>query len=106
MASAAPPAGGGSTAGGGSALPAAFWLEAQLKHSRRQVQLLSDALVVKAEVTAELAATLTQMLRAQPPPSTQQAQLYRTALRRLRGVEFAEEVSGQVQADAPGPEKA
>ena len=95
VAAAAPPTPGAEQ----KAMPAQFWLEAQLTHCRRQVSLLSDALVLKAELTADLETILTQQLRMQPPPSTQQAQFCRVALKKLRGVDFAEEVARQIKAD-------
>ena len=96
MAAAAPPT-------SKEALPAEAWLDAQLKHCRRQVKLLSDALVCKAEVTGDLHETLRQILKSQPPPSQQHAQFCRTALRRLKGVDFAEEVAQQYQDNEPAP---
>lgn len=94
VAAAAPP----TASDASTTLPAPFWLEAQLTHARRQVKLLSDALVVKAEITANLDTLLREMLQAQPPPPTAQVQFCRAALRRLRGVEFAEEVGREIHS--------
>ena len=96
VAAAAPP-----TSGAADAMAQPFWLEAQLKHARRQVQLLSDALCLKAEITADLEQILRDMLKAQPPPSAKDAQFCRGALRKLRGVEFAESVADEIKQNAP-----
>lgn len=96
VAAAAPPTGNTTP----SALPATYWLEAQLKHCRRQVQLLSDALVLKQEITADLEAVLTQILQQKPPPAAQQVQFCRAALRKLKGVEFAEDAAREIKSPA------
>lgn len=49
-------------------LPASFWLEAQLQQSRRHVQLLTEALVNRAELSTELEVILLQ-LREQKAPA-------------------------------------
>lgn len=98
MAAAAPPTGTTPPA----ALPAPFWLEAQLKHARRQVQLLSDALVLKAEITADVEQVLRDLLKLQP--STQNEKLHafcRGALRKLRGVDFAQQIAEEVKENGP-----
>jgi hypothetical protein len=113
MASASPPAldrGSGSGSGGsggscsstggvgaGSAQAASFWLDAQLRHARRQVQMLSDALVLKVEITADLEAVIMQLRALEHGPPTQWC---REALRRIRSVQFAEELAGELQAAA------
>ena len=79
-------------------LPAAFWLEAQLRHSKRQVQLLSDALTLKAEITADLEVVLLQLRNVENgPPAT----WCRDALRRIRSVNFAEDVGETLKEELP-----
>ena len=75
------------------------WLSAQLEQSRRQVQLLSDALVQRSEMSIELEAVLLKL--RQPTADgkrTEGAELAAAAMRRLRHVQFAEEVAGNLQA--------
>lgn len=89
---------------GSAALPASFWLDAQLKHCRRQVQLLSDALVNKAELTADLEVVLLQLRSVENGPP---AQWCRDSLRRIRSIQFGEELAqtfvDQQQAAAGRP---
>lgn len=80
----------------GATLPASFWLDAQLRHKERQIQILSDALVLKAELTADLEGILLQLRSVENGPP---AQWCKDALRRVRGVNFAEELGGQLRHD-------
>jgi hypothetical protein len=82
----APPA----AAAAAAALPASFWLEAQLKHCQRQVQLLSDALVAKGELTVDLEVVLLQLRSVENGPP---AQWCRDSLRRIRSIQFGEELA-------------
>ena len=83
----APPA---AAAAADAALPASFWLEAQLKPSQRQVQLLSDALVAKGELTVDLEVVLLQLRSVENGPP---AQWCRDSLRRIRSIQFGEELA-------------
>ena len=96
------------------ALPAAFWLEAQLKQSRRHVQLLSEALVNKAELSTELEAILLQ-IRQQPSATAaaEGGQSVRgltpewaaSAMRRIRSVQFAEGLADVLAKPSPPPSR-
>ena len=99
-AAAAPPGANAQT------LPAAFWLEAQLRQSRRHVQLLSEALVKRAELSTEVEAILLQIREQQKPtaraPDDSKGgapargltpEWAAAAMRRVRSVQFAEELA-------------
>ena len=96
VSAAAPPGaapGTGTTQAGApslAALPASFWLDAQLKHCQRQVQLLSDALVAKTELTVDLEVVLLQLRSVENGPP---AQWCRDSLKRIRSIQFGEELA-------------
>ena len=96
LVAAANPTGGDARSSG--PLPASFWLEAQLQHARRQVQLLSDALVNKSELTVDLEIVLLQLRSVENGPP---AQWCRDSLRRIRAVQFAEEAAGEIVTARP-----
>ena len=54
-------------------LPASFWLEAQLQQSRRHVQLLTEALMNRAELSTELEVILLQLREQKAPACTSAA---------------------------------
>ena len=85
----------------GAALPDANWLAAQLMQSQRQVQLLTDALVQRGDLSTELEAALNKL--RQPTADgkrSEYADWAATTLRRLRQVQFVEEL---VAASVPEP---
>ena len=88
-----PPAAAAARDGGG-ALPA-MWLEAQTQHATRRAQLLSDALCLKGALTADIEMVLLQLRSIENGPP---AQWCRDALRRIRSVQFAEEVAAEIKA--------
>lgn len=108
-AAAAPPGASAQT------LPAAFWLEAQLRQSRRHVQLLSEALVKRAELSTEVEAILLQIREQQMKPTARAPddskggapargltpEWAAAAMRRVRSVQFAEELADQLRAKQP-----
>lgn len=93
VSAAAPPgaaSGTGTSQAGAPSLPASFWLDAQLKHCQRQVQLLSDALVAKTELTVDLEVVLLQLRSVENGPP---AQWCRDSLKRIRSIQFGEELA-------------
>mmetsp|Transcript_2574 Transcript_2574/g.5016 ORF Transcript_2574/g.5016 Transcript_2574/m.5016 type:complete len:200 (-) Transcript_2574:112-711(-) len=84
--------------GGTAALPDASWLAAQLMQSHRQVQLLTEALVQRGELSTELEAALNKL--RQPAADGRRSEYVEWAtstLRRLRHVQFVEELAAAHQ---------
>ena len=88
----------------GVALPDANWLAAQLMQSQRQVQLLTDALVQRGDLSTELEAALNKL--RQPTADgkrSEYADWAATTLRRLRHVQFVEELAAASVPEPPRP---
>ena len=88
----------------GAALPDANWLAAQLMQSQRQVQLLTDALVQRGDLSTELEAALNKL--RQPTADgkrSEYADWAATTLRRLRHVQFVEELAAASVPEPPRP---
>jgi hypothetical protein len=105
-------------------LPASFWLEAQLQQSRRHVQLLTEALVNRAELSTELEVILLQLREQKAPACISAAaaggvgtggagaqgagtpgvargltpEWAAAAMRRIRSVQFAESLADELRA--------
>lgn len=104
-------------------LPASFWLEAQLQQSRRHVQLLTEALVNRAELSTELEVILLQLREQKAPACISAAAVggagaqgagagagtpgvargltpewAAAAMRRIRSVQFAESLADELRA--------
>lgn len=116
------------SAKGAAALPASFWLEAQLQQSRRHVQLLTEALVKRAELSTELEVILLKIREQTPGGAGSGAgaesggggasaaaaagagasgaaavrgltpEWAAAAMRRIRSVQFAETLADELQA--------
>jgi hypothetical protein len=91
------------------------WLEAQLKQRERHVLLLSDALLQRSELSVEIEAILLQL--SQPPSSKAEGtpdprgapvrpvrgltpEWAASAMRRIRAVQFAEELADNLRQQA------
>ena len=75
------------------------WLSAQLEQGRRQVQVLSDALVQRSEMSTELEAVLLKLRQPAADGTRHEgAEWAAAAMRRLRHVQFAEELAGNLQS--------
>lgn len=76
----------------------ANWMLAQLEQSKRQLQVLSDALIQRGEICVELE---TILLKLRQPSAdgkrSEDADWAASALRRLRHVQFAEEFAGNLR---------
>ena len=82
----------------GSALPDANWLAAQLMQSHRQVQLLTEALVQRGELSTELEAALNKLRQPSADGKrSEYADWATSTLRRLRHVQFVEELAAAPQ---------
>jgi hypothetical protein len=109
-------------------LPASFWLEAQLQQSRRHVQLLTEALMNRAELSTELEVILLQLREQKAPACISAAaaggvgtggagaqgagagagtpgvargltpEWAAAAMRRIRSVQFAESLADELRA--------
>ena len=78
----------------GAPLPDASWLAAQLVQSQRQVQLLTEALVQRSELSTELEVALTKLRQPTADGKRSEYAEWATAtLRRLRHVQFVEELA-------------
>lgn len=70
------------------------WLSAQVEQGRRQVQLLSEALTQRSEMSVELESVLLKLRQpAADGKRPEEAEWAAAAMRRLRHIQFAEEVS-------------
>lgn len=84
-----------------SALPDSTWLAAQLMQSHRQVQLLTEALVQRGELSTELEAALNKLRQpAADGKRSEYADWATSTLRRLRHVQFVEELAAVHQPKA------
>ena len=73
---------------------AAAWAAAQLAQSRRQVALLSEALATRSDMSVELEAVLLQLRQPAADGTRSEAAVWAgNALRRLRSVQWAEDLS-------------
>jgi len=73
------------------------WAAAQLAQSRRQVQLLSEALATRSDVTVELEAVLLQLRQPAADGTRSEAAVWAgSALKRIRGVQWVEAISQDV----------
>jgi len=86
----------------GAVLPDAAWIAAQLMQSQRQVQLLTEGLVQRGELSTELEVALTKLRQpaADGKPS-EYAEWATNTLRRLRHVQFVEELAQAQPKPAP-----
>tara|TARA_B100000795_G_scaffold251063_1_gene219615 strand:- start:159 stop:569 length:411 start_codon:yes stop_codon:yes gene_type:complete len=87
----------------GAALPDANWLAAQLMQSQRQVQLLTEALVQRGELSTELEATLNKLRQPVDGKRSEYADWAASTLRRLRHVQFVEELAAASVPEPPRP---
>ena len=88
----------------GAALPDASWLAAQLMQTQRQVQLLTEALVQRGDLSTELEAALNKL--RQPTADgkrSEYADWAASTLRRLRHVQFVEELAAASVPEPPRP---
>ncbi|KAL1524545.1 hypothetical protein AB1Y20_019437 [Prymnesium parvum] len=70
------------------------WISAQVEQSKRQVQVLSEALVQRLEISTELEAVLLKLRQpAADGTLPEGAEWAASAMRRLRHVQFAEELA-------------
>jgi hypothetical protein len=88
----------------GTMLPDANWLAAQLMQSQRQVQLLTEALVQRGDLSTELEAALNKLRQpAADGKRSEYADWAASTHRRLRHVQFVEELAAASVPEPPRP---
>ena len=91
----------------GAAPPDAAWAAAQLTQAQRQVELLTEALVQRGELSTEVEAALIKL--RQPTADGKRpeyADWATNTLRRIRHVQFVEELASEKLAAQPKPRAA